>query len=202
MYKVFIENKVVEFVHSENANENQGESWISSTENLRIQDVLDFLEQYDLLIGTVVYDGEFERILSQIFSEYDWVEAAGGIVKKDKRYLFIERHGRWDIPKGKLEKGEKPEVGAVREVEEECGITAPKINRLLTVTYHTYAYEGNPTIKKTYWYAMDYSGSDQLTPQLDESITQAVWLLKNEWTMVRSNTFSAILDVLDAAQDW
>ena len=36
--------------------------------------------------------------------------------------LFIYRFNKWDLPKGKLNKGEKKQDCAIREVEEECGI--------------------------------------------------------------------------------
>ena len=44
------------------------------------------------------------------------------MVRKADAYLFILRNVVWDIPKGKLEKGETPELAAVREIEEECGL--------------------------------------------------------------------------------
>jgi 8-oxo-dGTP pyrophosphatase MutT (NUDIX family) len=95
-----------------------------------------------------------------------------------------------------MEKGEFPEETAVREIEEECGIEGPKIERFLGNTYHTYAYNGKPTLKKTWWYAMSYSGPKELCPQTEESITQAVWFTKKEWEIVRAKTFSSIGEVL------
>ena len=38
-------------------------------------------------------------------------------------FLSIYRNGVWDLPKGKLEKGEDFQSAAVREVEEETGMT-------------------------------------------------------------------------------
>ena len=38
------------------------------------------------------------------------VEAAGGVVSnKNGEILFIRRMGKWDLPKGKIEKGESLE---------------------------------------------------------------------------------------------
>eukprot|EP00927_Polykrikos_kofoidii_P060966 TRINITY_DN55860_c0_g1_i1.p1 TRINITY_DN55860_c0_g1~~TRINITY_DN55860_c0_g1_i1.p1 ORF type:complete len:253 (-),score=48.45 TRINITY_DN55860_c0_g1_i1:38-796(-) len=49
-----------------------------------------------------------------------------------RRYLIVKRArpprvGRWSFPGGKLELGETVAVGAVREVEEECGLTAASL---------------------------------------------------------------------------
>ena len=45
---------------------------------------------------------------------------------------MIFRRGKWDLPKGKLDKGEKIEDCAVREVEEETGLKNVKLNSLLS----------------------------------------------------------------------
>lgn len=56
-------------------------------------------------------------------SQYKNIEAAGGLVlRSDGHFLGIFRLGKWDLPKGKAEKGESMETTALREVEEECGI--------------------------------------------------------------------------------
>ena len=101
-------------------------------------------------------------------------------MKRKKKYLFIKRNGFWDIPKGKLEKKESIEEGAVREIEEECGITEPIIENRIGITYHTYRYEDKPTIKKTYWFALNYAGPQQLKGHLDEGITKVAWLKSDE----------------------
>ncbi len=56
-------------------------------------------------------------------------ETSAGIVlfrKEDSKILFLLLHypsGHWDFVKGKMEKGESPHETAVRETEEETGIT-------------------------------------------------------------------------------
>src|SRR5438552_3388516 len=66
--------------------------------------------------------------LKKIMQSLPLIEAAGGIVKNtDGAYLFIYRLDKWDLPKGKIEKGEKTKEAAVREVEEECGITVTRL---------------------------------------------------------------------------
>ncbi|MGF1926130.1 MAG: NUDIX domain-containing protein, partial [Bacteroidia bacterium] len=67
------------------------------------------------------------------------IKAAGGLVENAKReYLFIFRNKKWDLPKGKVEKGEKIKVAAVREVEEECGVKIERRGKRLCKTYHVY----------------------------------------------------------------
>ena len=52
-----------------------------------------------------------------------YVRAAGGIVTApDGTMLLIQRNGRWDLAKGKVESGETLLQAALREVEEETGV--------------------------------------------------------------------------------
>lgn len=39
-------------------------------------------------------------------------------------YLLLQVYGYWDFPKGLVDEGEEPLAGAIREVEEETGLTA------------------------------------------------------------------------------
>jgi len=202
MYKVFIDNSVIDFLDSEQKIPSKGyDLVVNSLEN----DLSTLLEQFDFLHSKVcllvVYD-DFELAFNQVFHAFEFMDAAGGIVKCDRRYLFIERHGMWDIPKGKLDSNEQPWEAAVREIEEECGIKGPEIDHLLGITFHTYSYMGRPTIKKNWWYALNYSGSMDVQPQEEESITQAIWIQKEEWDLIRSKTYDSIQEVLRLAKDW
>ena len=199
MYKVFIDNSVIEFLDStEERPQKHYDLVVDSLGN----DLSTLLDQFDFSDSNgcllVVYE-DFELALNQIFHAYEFMDAAGGIVRCDRRYLFIERHGMWDIPKGKLDADEQPWEAAVREIEEECGIQGPVIDHLIGITFHTYAYMGRLTIKKNWWYALTYSGSMEVTPQEEESITQAIWIEKDEWDMIRGNTYDSIREVLDMA---
>jgi 8-oxo-dGTP diphosphatase len=53
------------------------------------------------------------------------VSAAGGVIVRDGGVLLVHRsrYGDWSFPKGKLEVGETWEDGALREVEEETGLS-------------------------------------------------------------------------------
>ncbi len=47
-----------------------------------------------------------------------------------KQYRFPAKKELWELPAGKLEKGERPNVGAKRELEEETGFKAKKIEKI------------------------------------------------------------------------
>lgn len=101
------------------------------------------------LYGKTLYDGKILRL------EVDEVELPDGskstrecvrhhggaavlcvidgniLLVKQFRYLYGKEI--YEIPAGKLEKGEDPEVGAGRELEEETGYRAEKLEKFLTV---------------------------------------------------------------------
>ncbi|TWR31135.1 NUDIX domain-containing protein [Mucilaginibacter pallidiroseus] len=141
-----------------------------------------------------------KALLKQIRKSVTVIDAAGGLVKNtDSKYLFIFRNGKWDLPKGKIEKKEKNKVAAVREVEEECGIKVNKLEEKLCKTYHTYVYKGEVVLKRSHWYSMRYKGKAKLVPQLEEGITDVRWFGKEEIPALVTNTFPSIIDVLEKA---
>jgi len=127
------------------------------------------------------------------------IEAAGGLVKNErKEYLVIFRNGVWDLPKGKVEEGEKTRKAAVREVEEECGIHVNKAGRKICKTYHVYPQRNQElALKKTHWYRMKAEGQDKLKPQKEEGITKACWFTREKLMVLTKNTYPSIIDVLD-----
>jgi len=83
------------------------------------------------------------QVLKEIKRNFYFIKAAGGIVfSEDKELLLIKRHGLWDLPKGKLEKGEDVRLAALREVHEECGLNFLGLVRKNTDTYHAYRMKG------------------------------------------------------------
>ncbi|MGZ3822721.1 MAG: NUDIX domain-containing protein, partial [Mucilaginibacter sp.] len=84
-----------------------------------------------------------KEYLKRVIKSISLIEAAGGMVENKKgEYLFIYRNDKWDLPKGKIEKGEGKREGAIREVEEECGIMVSGIGKRICKTYHTYTFKG------------------------------------------------------------
>src|SRR5690606_27951320 len=144
-----------------------------------------------------VYYHNLEKLWEAFKSHFDYLEAAGGLVfNSEKEILFIYRLEKWDLPKGKVEPGETTEIAALREVEEECGITNLKINKFITKTHHIY-FQNNLKLKATYWYEMNYEGNEKLIPQTEEGIGIAEWKPKSEIPEILKNTYENIKIVLD-----
>ena len=130
-------------------------------------------------------------------ANYVLIEAAGGLVYNDKnQLLMIFRNGKWDLPKGKLEIGENIEQCAIREVEEECGVSGLIITQQLQKTYHTYEINGQKILKCTYWFEMQSSFKGNLIPQTEEGITAVVWVDKQVISEKLENSFGNIVELL------
>ena len=128
------------------------------------------------------------------------VIAAGGWVRNEAgELLVIERNGKLDMPKGKLESKETVEVCAVREVQEECHVKQCKITGPAVCTYHCYLNRGGYTLKTTYWYPMLTNYSKKLKPQIDEGITAVYWatpeLLKER--MAELPTYNSLTETFE-----
>lgn len=126
------------------------------------------------------------------------VIAAGGMVYNDKgQLLMMFRRGQWDMPKGKLDEGESIEECALREVEEETGLTPLQLIKKLQVTYHTYHYKGKYTLKPSHWYLMRFHGEGRLIPQLEEDITDIKWVDKEEASKLILNAYPSIREMVE-----
>ena len=136
-------------------------------------------------------------VFKKIKNELTVIKAAGGLVTNAKgEFLFIFRNKKWDLPKGKVDKGEKVKETAVREVEEECGVKIEKRNDRICKTYHVYEMGSDLILKRTSWYNMTVKGSPKLIPQVEEGITEAVWVAPLEIKTKINNTYPLIIDVL------
>jgi 8-oxo-dGTP pyrophosphatase MutT (NUDIX family) len=196
MYKVFIENRPIIFTKING--EGNGESFILSKELQSIEfdlvpRMVDLPENEVVFIGCDLVEEEMDRL----FSGHEMITAAGGIVERKDEFLFIERNGKWDLPKGKVEVNETVEDAAAREIEEECGIQGLEWKAFICVTYHTYVFKEKQVLKKTIWFAFDYASLENGSPQLEEGISAVKWLKESEMEVVRRNTYASILDVLD-----
>lgn len=136
------------------------------------------------------------EVLPLLQKSFYYIEAAGGFIEKKGEYLFIRRHDRWDLPKGKLEKGEGIREAAIRECEEECGITGLEIIRPLPSTFHIYPFKDGYALKQSYWFYMQSDFGGELVPQLEESITEVRWFSPAQITSeVLKDTYYTIADV-------
>ncbi|MGD0581947.1 MAG: NUDIX domain-containing protein [Bacteroidales bacterium] len=157
--------------------------------------------QEDKSIPSVNIYGTDIKHLWRIFRIYfTEVGAAGGLVKHSVgKYLFIERKGKWDLPKGHIEQGESPENCALREVNEECGITGHTIVKPLQPSYHTYSWEGISYLKKTHWFLMEYSGEMISDPQTEEGITKVEWMSPDEISVIKGLAWMSLAELINTS---
>jgi len=138
----------------------------------------DMLEKGSPKVTSVdIVSNDLDQLWKDFRSHYKWVPAAGGLVRNVDRdeYLFIFRRGFWDLPKGKLDPGEDAPAAALREVEEETGVSDLTLVKELPTTYHTYRNrKERRVLKPTYWFAME-THQEELTPQQEEDIEKAIW---------------------------
>jgi ADP-ribose pyrophosphatase YjhB (NUDIX family) len=145
----------------------------------------------------IFFHSNLEALKKAFWKRFDIIKAGGGLVlNSQQEALLIFRLGKWDLPKGKLDPGETIEQCALREVEEECGITGLHLGSLLQVTYHTYDLNGKHILKETYWFKMEYPGNESLTPQTEEDITGIRWVSKANIGECLMNTYPAVATVI------
>lgn len=120
---------------------------------------------------------ENQQSFDELLKEFEFIRAAGGIVRNEKgEILMIFRRGKWDFPKGKVEAGEDNATAALREVREETGVTARITEGKAISIFHTYDTYGPKMLKETVWFPMRALSEQNLTPQTEEEIAQAVWI--------------------------
>ncbi|GAC1398098.1 MAG: hypothetical protein NVSMB63_18350 [Sediminibacterium sp.] len=128
--------------------------------------------------------------------------AAGGLVQNEQQeLLMIYRRGKWDLPKGKLDKGENIEDCAVREVMEETGLVYVDRGELIAVSHHPYfdPYLEEEVVKETYWYAMRVKGNQPLIPQAAEDITSIKWVKGKDLEACLADSYDNIVSVVRKA---
>lgn len=193
MYKVFISDKPLNIQENTQCVTGEGVKIFVGTR--RTGEAIEYLEYGKA--DEVFLLGNVEELWQELNSRYLLIEAAGGVVKNDKgQILFIYRLDKWDLPKGKIDEGETKEVAAVREVEEECGISGLEIVSELEPTYHTYEMKGRKILKRTYWFEMKTSDTSLLIPQTEENIETVVWVDANDISQQLANTYNSIRQVL------
>ncbi len=192
MYKVFLNNSAIVIGEERTKNDRS----LQTVQVLNKKQISDFLKDFLALEKNhnfYLSGYNKEKLFEDLKACFQYVEAAGGIVQNNlKEYLFIKRFGIWDLPKGKMKKNEQPENAAIREVEEETGISKLAITADLPSTYHIYKFKDTFVLKKTYWYSMFTDGREKPSPQLEEDITEAVWIDKRESTTAIQSSYRSL----------
>mgnify|MGYP000328983431 FL=1 len=189
MYKVFVNDKPL-FLTNEVAKETDFQLFL--LESVDIEQVIIKMFQNKIQKAYLYYPDE-KAILKKVKEKIPVCKAGGGLVyNKAGDVLFIFRNGKWDLPKGGIEKGEEIEDTAIREVEEETGVTNLKITHKLQKTYHVFKRGGKYKLKVTHWYEMrtDFTGTPK--PLANEGIEKVAWLGPAEIKEALKNSYENI----------
>ncbi|WP_291867572.1 NUDIX hydrolase [Maribacter sp.] len=190
MYKVFV-NELPLILTNKISDTADGKYFLLN--GTAIQEAIDALSKKKLT-KAFIYHPNKEEILKKFTDKIPLVVAAGGVVTNKKgKVLFIYRNDKWDLPKGKLDKGETIEECAIREVEEETGVQNLKIENFLKTTYHVFKRNGKYKLKEVHWYAMKTNFKGDLIGQKEEGIEKVKWkgpkkiqkALQNSYTNIK-----------------
>jgi ADP-ribose pyrophosphatase YjhB (NUDIX family) len=171
--------------------------YIDELDGHTIKTMIHEMEQPGVKAG-VFFHPDLDKLKKAFFKKFTFIQAGGGLVTNEKEeILLIFRRGKWDLPKGKLDENETIETCALREVEEETGLREVKLDESLALTYHTYHEGSKFVLKESHWYKMRVTGEQQLLPQENEGISQAIWVSKDSLTDFHEKFFPSVADVIE-----
>ncbi|WCO03645.1 NUDIX hydrolase [Psychroserpens ponticola] len=189
MYRVFVNDKPI-ILTTQVSPERNFKNYLLSTVN--IGKVIKELNTTTLKEVRLIGKKE-DRLINQFLKKLPNVIAGGGKVINDNgEILFIYRNNKWDLPKGKAEQNETINETALREVEEETGVSGLSIVKPIETTFHIFKRNGKHKIKITYWFEMKTSYSGPLFPQEKEGITKVEWLNSDASTKALENSYANI----------
>jgi len=189
MYKVFINDKPL-FLTSTLEKETNFQYFLLDT-----VDIQKLIAQYfsGHVNNAYLYHPDEDLLIKNFKEKITINKAGGGLVENEKgQILFIFRNGKWDLPKGGIEKNETIEETSIREVEEETGCLNLKIEKKLEKTYHVFKRNGEYKLKITYWYAMTTEYQGALKGQIEEGIEKVVWVDKEDIPELLKNSYQNI----------
>ena len=189
MYKVFVNDKPL-FLTNEISRETDFQLFL--LESIDIEQLIVKMFQ-NKIQKAYLYHPDEKEIMKTLKAKIPVNKAGGGFVYNKKgEVLFIFRNGKWDLPKGGIEKDETIENAAMREVEEETGVSGLKITEKLQKTYHVFKRNGIFKLKITYWFKMQTNFTGKTCPQEKEGISKAVWLKPTEIEAALGNSYENI----------
>ena len=191
MYKVFI-NKLSIILTSKNKSLSQENSFLLSS--ITLNEILKKVRKHKKIF---LYHPKKSELIKIFKSKIKVIFASGGIVKNDNnQILFIYRRGKWDLPKGKAEKGESIRETAVREVIEETGVEKLKIDKYFSNTFHIVRNNKKYFLKETSWFLMSSNFKGKLKPQLNEGIKSVKWKTFDDAKKIKKKTYGNISIIL------
>jgi len=198
-YQVFINDHLLSIAEKAESNQQfQSELYLKRPDGEEILTLLNWLllESEPMSLGLL--SPRPQQLWELFKKQFIIIEAAGGLVRNKKgEYLFIYRLGKWDLPKGKIEQGENANEAAVREVEEECGISQLSVGNELAPTYHIYQQKEKLILKRTYWFEMTYNRDETLVPQGEEGIEKVIWVAPSHLKNQKENTYLSLKEMIE-----
>ena len=189
MYKVFVNDKPL-FLTNQIKKETDFKFFLLESADIN-QIVINFFQ--NKLQKAYLYHPDEKEIIKTLKAKIPVSKAGGGLVyNKKNEVLFIFRNGKWDLPKGGMEKGEEIENTAIREVEEETGVTNLVIADKLQKTYHIFKRNGIYKLKITQWFEMRTNFEGTPIGQTDEGIEKVAWLNPDEIKEALKNSYENI----------
>jgi 8-oxo-dGTP pyrophosphatase MutT (NUDIX family) len=129
--------------------------------------------------------------------------SAGGVVARvdaGKRvYLLIrDKHDNWGFPKGHIERGERPESAALREVSEETGVHSLTLHRSIQAIEWMFTSRGALIHKTCHFFLMETSDA-RTRPQVSEGIAECRWTeVDDALRLLRYDNARQVLRAADA----
>jgi len=192
-YKVFIESSYIFFSETDQNLPNWPfESPHSYEELVRAVQMRNFQ----------VVSADPKLAMFSFFKEFKFVQTAGGLVQRghEDAFLWMYRFEHLDLPKGKIEKGEGVLQAAIREIQEETGLTGQfELREQLPNTYHVYPFKNRSIFKENHWFRFQFFGEAALHPQTEEGIEAVFWLTDQAWRSRLEQTYPGLRALLAPA---
>ncbi len=189
MHKVFVNNKPI-YLTTKVEKETNFKNYLLKT--VSIGKVIKDLKETKLEAVRLI-DTDKENLVKNFLKLLPNAIAGGGkVYNEEGKVLFIYRNDKWDLPKGGKERRETIDQAAIREVEEETGVSGLSITKPLEMTYHIFKRNGRHKIKITYWFEMKTNYTGELVPQAKEGITKAEWLTQEQVNIAMNNSYANI----------
>ena len=189
MYKVFVNDKPL-FLTNKVTKETDFQMFLLETVDIEQLIVKMFNNKIN---KAYLYHPDEKEILDKVKEKIPVKKAGGGLVyNQNKEVLFIFRNGKWDLPKGGLNKGEFIEDCSIREVLEETGVHDLVITNKLQKTYHVFIRNGVYRLKITHWFEMTTTFDGIPVPQENEGIEKVAWLNPEQIKEALTNSYENI----------